>query len=88
MFFIDANSKGISRRLLDSTSDEQIAYVIFDNVEIPKENIIGELNNGFMQVMYNFNPERLGIVIQTIAYARKAYEESLKYVLKRKIYNK
>lgn len=34
------------------------AYVIFENVLVPKENIIGEENNGFMAIMANFNHER------------------------------
>ena len=33
-------------------------FITFDNVKVPKTNIIGKLNNGFMQAMYNFNHER------------------------------
>ncbi|KAJ3385849.1 hypothetical protein HDU92_002834 [Lobulomyces angularis] len=31
------------------------AFVIFENVKVPKENIIGELNHGFKYIMFNFN---------------------------------
>ena len=29
-------------------------YITFDNVRVPKENIIG-MENGFMYIMHNFN---------------------------------
>ncbi len=39
-------------------------FIIFDNVKVPKENLIGEEDNGFKYIMINFNRERLGICAQ------------------------
>ena len=33
------------------------AYVTFSDVKVPVENLIGVENNGFKQIMYNFNHE-------------------------------
>lgn len=36
-------------------------YITFDNVKVPKENLIGQENKGFKYIVNNFNTERLGI---------------------------
>jgi len=36
-------------------------------VEVAAAELVGEKGNGFIQIMYNFNPERMGLVIQTLA---------------------
>lgn len=37
------------------------AFIIFDNVKVPVENLVGEENEGFKIIMLNFNHERLYI---------------------------
>lgn len=64
------------------------AYVTFEDVKVPKENLIGKENKGFKYIMYNFNSERMGIVIQANRFARVCVEESLKYANKRKTFGK
>ena len=34
------------------------AYVIMEDVKVPVENLLGEENQGFKCIMYNFNHER------------------------------
>jgi alkylation response protein AidB-like acyl-CoA dehydrogenase len=54
------------------------AYVTFEDVKVPKENLIGKENKGFKYIMWNFNSERLGIIIQANRFARVCVEESIK----------
>ena len=63
-------------------------YITFDNVRVPKENIIGMENAGFMYIMYNFNYERWGIVAQACKLARVCLEEAFKYANKRRTFGK
>jgi len=72
MIIVDANMKGITKKALNTSGGDIVAYIIFEDVEVPESHIIGTKGNGFMQIMYNFNPERLGLVIQTLAYTRRA----------------
>ena len=37
------------------------AFIIFDNVKVPVENMVGDENEGFNIIMLNFNHERLFI---------------------------
>lgn len=48
---------------------------------MPKENLIGKENKGFKYIMWNFNSERLGIVVQANRFARVCIEESIKVLL-------
>lgn len=50
-------------------------------VKVPKNHIIGKVNQGFKYIMHNFNHERLGIVMQANRLARVCIEESLKVKL-------
>lgn len=64
------------------------AYVTFEDVKVPVENIIGEENKGFKSIMYNFNHERWGFVVQANRFARVCLEEAFKYAHKRKTFGK
>lgn len=37
-------------------------YIIFENVKVPVENLLGEENGGFKCIMANFNHERWFII--------------------------
>jgi len=54
------------------------AYITFEDVKVPKENLVGKENKGFKYIMWNFSSERLGIVIQANRFARVCIEESTK----------
>merc|ERR1719161_196877 len=63
-------------------------YITFTNVKVPKENVIGKLNQGFKQIMYNFNHERWQLAAQASRMARTCVEESLRYARLRKTFGK
>jgi len=64
------------------------AYVTFEDVKVPVENLIGFENLGFKIVMYNFNYERLSVIVQAIRASRICFEDSFKYAHKRKTFGK
>lgn len=62
------------------------ARVVFNNVRVPQENVIGEVNRAskiFYQMMI---PERLGTAAMTIGAARPALEIATDYSTKRKAF--
>mmetsp|Transcript_53576 Transcript_53576/g.93156 ORF Transcript_53576/g.93156 Transcript_53576/m.93156 type:complete len:460 (+) Transcript_53576:53-1432(+) len=63
-------------------------YITFKDVKVPKTNIIGKLNEGFKQIMYNFNHERWGFAVQATRLARTCVEESLRHARVRKTFGK
>lgn len=63
-------------------------YITFEDVQVPKENLVGQENKGFKYIMHNFNQERVGIAIQATRFARVCYEEAIKFAHKRKTFGK
>ena len=57
----------------------ETAELIFDNVRIPEENVIGEVGMGFKQAMHVLDGGRISIASLSCGIARGAYEASLQY---------
>eukprot|EP00913_Durusdinium_trenchii_P026529 g24889.t1 len=63
-------------------------FLDFEDVRVPKANLIGEEGKGFKYLMFNFNHERFVISVSTCRFARLCYAEALKYSLRRKTFGK
>lgn len=63
-------------------------YVTFEDVKVPVENLIGKENKGFKYIMYNFNHERWGIIVQANRFARVCLEEAIKFASRRRAFGK
>jgi len=50
LLLIDTGSKGLDRTVLKTSSHDKQCEVVFNNVEVPKENILGDLNKGWGQI--------------------------------------
>jgi alkylation response protein AidB-like acyl-CoA dehydrogenase len=73
-FVVPMTSPGITvRPLINMAGQHGFNEVFFENVRIPKENLVGELNRGWYQVAVALDFERSGI--QAYAGARRALEQ-------------
>ncbi|KAL6870453.1 acyl-CoA dehydrogenase/oxidase [Trichoderma novae-zelandiae] len=81
---------GVTTRRMDCQGvwSSGTTYITFEDVKVPVENLLGKQNQGFRVIMTNFNHERMGIIIQSIRFARVCYEESVKYANKRRTFGK
>lgn len=59
------------------------AELIFDNVEVPKENLLGKEGDGFKIAMSTLDGGRIGIASQALGIAQGAYENALEYAKER-----
>ena len=66
----------------------ETAELIFDNVRVPKENLIGELGAGFYQAMQVLDGGRISIAALSCGIARGALEASVKYSKEREQFGK
>lgn len=64
------------------------AYVTFDEVKVPVENLLGEENKGFQCIMANFNHERWMICVGVIRANRLVVEDCLKWCMQRMVFGK
>ncbi len=60
------------------------AELSFSDVHVPQENLIGEENRGFYQVLEFFDESRIEIAAQALGIAQGAFERALAYAKKRR----
>ena len=66
----------------------ETAELIFDNVRLPKENVIGNVGEGFKQAMKVLDGGRISIASLSCGVARGAYEASVQYAKEREQFGK
>ncbi len=66
----------------------ETAELIFDNVRVPKENVIGNVGEGFKQAMKVLDGGRISIASLSCGIARGALDASVKYALEREQFGK
>ena len=59
------------------------AELIFDDVEVPAENLLGKEGDGFKIAMATLDGGRIGIAAQALGIAQGAYEHALEYARER-----
>ena len=64
------------------------AFVQFDNVKVPVENLMGEEHKGFIVIMSNFNHERFMMVGGALRGMRSVTEECMKWCNQRIVFKK
>ncbi|KAG8918275.1 hypothetical protein FRC02_002492 [Tulasnella sp. 418] len=64
------------------------AYITFDNVKVPVENILGKENGGLQVILSNFNHERWVMCCGSARGQRMIVEECLKWASQRKVFGK
>jgi alkylation response protein AidB-like acyl-CoA dehydrogenase len=67
---------------------QDTAELFFDNVMIPKENLLGEAGQGFMYLMTNLSQERLSISVSAAAACEAVLDMSLSYAKERTAFGK
>jgi len=64
------------------------ANIFFNNVRVPKENLVGVEGNGFFQLMDFLDRSRVIIAAHAVGLAQGAIEQAISYVKKRKQFGK
>ena len=62
--------------------------LVFDNCEIPKTNVIGEVGKGYKIAIETLNEGRIGIGAQMLGIAQGAYDATLEYIKSREQFGK
>lgn len=75
MMIVDLKSPGIDIRPMITMSDHQTNEVFYDNVVVPKANLVGEINQGFFYLMSALDFERM----YPLGDYHKLFDEMVKY---------
>jgi len=65
---------------------QDTAEMFFNNVKVPKENLLGEWNKGFYQLMHFLAEERLLGAVGYLAAADAAFDITMEYITERKAF--
>ncbi len=90
-FIVDGDAKGLTLGKVEEMMGlraSQVGELIFDNVEIPVENLLGVENTGYLIAMQTLDMSRPCMVAGTIGAARAAFETALAYARERKQYGR
>ncbi len=90
IFLVDRETKGISSTKLSKLGwrASDTGEIAFDNVVIPKENLMGEEGKGFPYIMQHFALERLIMGVNAHARAEYAVDYALEYMNEREAFGK
>ena len=67
---------------------QDTAEMFFNDVQVPKENVLGDPSKGFIYLMQGLAKERLIGACGFIAAAQKAFEVTREFVMERKVFGK
>jgi acyl-CoA dehydrogenase len=88
LFLVEGGSKGLTRTPLKKigwwASDTAALY--FDEVFVPDERLVGEVDKGFRLVMQNFNGERMTMAAGGLGYAMTCVEDALDWARERRTF--
>jgi long-chain-acyl-CoA dehydrogenase len=82
LFGVRSDAPGFSRgRKLDKVGQDEsdTAELAFEDVRVTDDDIIGELDEGFIHMMTWLPQERLGSAITNLAHARQILDETIDY---------
>ena len=85
-FIVDGDTEGIRRGKLEKKMGiraSQTAEMHFENVIVPKENLLGELGQGFSIAMGTLDGGRIGVAAQSLGIAQGAYDRMIDYMMER-----
>ena len=90
MFLLSTSTPGLDIQELDTFGIHSLSTceVFFDSVELQKDALLGELDQGMYQVFAAINREGLNAAAATLGIARASLNYALNYVKKREVFGK
>ncbi len=90
-FLVEGNMPGCSLGKKESKMGiraSSTCEVLFEDVKVPKENVIGEVGKGYKIAIDTLNEGRIGVGAQMLGLAEGAHQAALKYASERKQFGK
>ena len=89
LFVIEEGMEGFARgRKLDKVGQTEsgTSELFFEDVFVPDDNVLGEVDRGFIHMMERLAQERVGAAVSNIAQATQILAETIDYVKQRKAF--
>jgi alkylation response protein AidB-like acyl-CoA dehydrogenase len=84
MIFVPRGAEGMEVKPIDTMGGRETNYLYFSDCEAPEDALLGEADQGWMQLMAGLNVERLILAATMLGVAQRAFDDALGYVKERK----
>jgi alkylation response protein AidB-like acyl-CoA dehydrogenase len=88
IFIVDGKSPGISCNVLDTIANDKLCQVVFKDVKVAKENILGELNQGWQEVQKMVQRAAVAKCCEMVGCIQQALDMTVSYAKERKQYDR
>jgi acyl-CoA dehydrogenase len=90
LFFTDFNRDYVEVREISKMGRKAVDSnaVFFDNLPIPREDLIGEEGKGFHYILHGLNPERILLAAEAVGLGRAALRRACDYAKERVVFNR
>ncbi|MDQ6914528.1 MAG: acyl-CoA dehydrogenase family protein [Actinomycetota bacterium] len=89
-FLVIDKGEGVDARPIEKMGwhASDTALIAFDDVFVPEENLLGELNQGFYLIMANFQWERLLMALGSVGGMQANFERTLRFAKERRAFGR
>ncbi|PSM38023.1 acyl-CoA dehydrogenase [Streptomyces dioscori] len=83
MFHVPADTPGVEIRGIETMGGREVNDVHLTEVRLPADAVVGEVDDGWRQLMAGLNHERLFLAASMLGLARRAFDDAVGYVRER-----
>ena len=84
MIFVPAGTEGMEMKPIDTMGGRETNTVYFNDCEVPAENLLGQQDQGWAQLMAGLNTERLILAATMLGIGQRAFDDALAYAKERR----
>jgi isovaleryl-CoA dehydrogenase len=84
MIFVPKGTDGMEMTPIDTMGGRETNTVYFKDCEVPEEQLLGEVDRGWTQLMAGLNVERLILAATMLGIGQRAFDDALAYAKERK----
>jgi alkylation response protein AidB-like acyl-CoA dehydrogenase len=84
MIFVPKDTQGMEMKPIDTMGGRETNTVYFNDCEVPAEQLLGEQDHGWTQLMAGLNTERLILAATMLGIGQRAFDDALAYAKERK----
>jgi len=88
IFLVDAKSSGIGCAVLKTIASDKLCEVVFDQVRVPKKNILGQLDQGWSEVQKIIERAAVAKCCETLGGIQQMLEMTVNYAKERKQFDR
>jgi len=90
LFFADFDRSRIAVREIEKLGRAAVDSneIFIDNLEVPEEDVVGEVGEGFYHLLDSLNPERILTGIEAVGIGKAALERAVQYAKERVVFDR